>query len=49
MYIVLAQRYHWRPSEIDEMDPDYLEELALFIQAESDHQKVMKQRQEHGK
>lgn len=42
--IALAERYHWTPDQIGEMDPDYVDGLLIRLAAEADHQAVEERR-----
>ena len=42
--IALAERYHWTPEQIGQMDPDYIGELLTRIRAEADHQAAEERR-----
>lgn len=33
---MLAERYHWTPAQVNEMDPDVLEEITARISAEQE-------------
>jgi hypothetical protein len=33
----LAERYHWTPEQIAQLDPDYATELRAWLLAESHH------------
>lgn len=37
---MLAERYHWTPAQVDALDPEYVDELELFLKAERDQQKA---------
>ena len=34
LYLLLADRYGWRPEEVDRMDSDFIDELRSKIRAE---------------
>ena len=42
--IGLAERYHWTPDQIGDMDPDYVDGLLIRLAAEADHQAVEERR-----
>lgn len=42
--IALAERYHWTPDQIGDMDPDYTDELLIRMTAEADHQAAEERR-----
>jgi hypothetical protein len=38
MYIALARRFNWTEAQVNATDPDYIDELMVFIKAEADEQ-----------
>lgn len=47
--IALAERYHWTPEQIGDMDPDYTDELLIRLSAEADHQAAEERRSKRSK
>ena len=39
VYVSLAERYQWTPDQINDMDPDYIEDLLSRIRADGDVQR----------
>jgi hypothetical protein len=47
--IALAERYHWTPDQIGDMDPDYVDELLIRMSAQADQEAVDDKRRKRGK
>ena len=45
-YVMLAERYHWTPEQVDRLDPDYIDELLMRMSAEADYQEAERKKQE---
>jgi hypothetical protein len=45
-YVILANRLHWTPPEVDAQDPDFLDELMAFWQAHADDAKAKQSKRE---
>jgi len=37
MYIILLERFHLLPAEVDEQDPSFVDELLVFLEADAQH------------
>jgi hypothetical protein len=46
VYVMLAERYHWTPEQVDRLDPDYIDELMIRISVEAEHQEIERKKQE---
>jgi len=39
--VTLAQRFHWTEQQVDALDPELVEELLSYCQAEGDHREYL--------
>jgi len=46
IFITFATRLNWTPSEVMELDPDYVEELIIYWQAEAELKSKQRKEQE---
>jgi hypothetical protein len=37
MYIVMLDRFHLTPEEVDAQDPAFIDELLVFLEADAQH------------
>lgn len=42
LYVVMAVRYQWTPDEVDGLDPNFLDSLLAYQQAEAMNNKQQK-------
>jgi hypothetical protein len=42
---MLAERYHWPKTVVDEQDTDYMDELLTFIDAQASHAAIVRRRE----
>lgn len=45
-YVMLAERYHWTPEQIDRLDPDYIDELLIRMSVEAEYQEAERKKAE---
>ena len=38
LYVMLAERHHWTPEQIDRFDPDFVEELMAHHTAKAENE-----------
>ena len=41
---MLLDRFHLRPHEVDALDPDFVDELLVFLEADAAHQRRERKR-----
>jgi len=39
MFVALAGAYGWTPEQVLDMDPEFVDELMMYREAEAEHQK----------
>ena len=39
LYVSLAVRYQWTPDQVDALDPDFIEQLLAYQEAEAEETK----------
>jgi hypothetical protein len=37
MYIIMLDRFHLTPEEVDAQDPSFIDELQVFLEADAQH------------
>jgi hypothetical protein len=37
LYIILLERFHLLPTEVDEQAPEFIDELLVFLDADAQH------------
>ena len=48
MYIVMLDRFHLTPDEVDAQDPSFIDELQVFLEADAQHSREQVKKMNRG-